>query len=489
MIQEQTLYRYLYETLVRKIKSGEFHQIRKLPSQKQLCKQYNVGITTVRRVMQLLQKEGYIQCESGQPAAVVYTASEMEYAAALIARKEEINDAFQGLGLLLPQLYREAVKYVRESDKATMRRAIDEIQEDMPTHLLYRQSNLFLTTLIQVFNNPLLMDLELDSENFLHVPYLPFAHHTDPFYRTPSHMKSWLSSVFDCIQNNQEELLYTKIASTYQHSSCRVIAYLEALEKQLDFVPAESEKSIRWFHIKDRSELYAHLAMRILRRIRKKEFSEQKYIPSIPRIMKEYGVMKETASRCIALLNSLGITRTLNKKGTIVLPDAPQMQSGRNNLNDPIIKQRILYCLDALQLLAVSLHCGIPFDMAEVKVFSRDLQDVLQNASFDKKYALIIQLSMDFIIQSVPTHSLKNIFLQLNDLLVWGYYLEPVDEAFYSDSKETQEAVQRLLNELEKETVENTSAALQCVFLQIYRDIYHVILRLPYNFTPMPLLL
>ena len=424
MIQEQTLYRYLYETLVRKIKSGEFHQIRKLPSQKQLCK-----------------------------------------------------------------LYREAVKYVRESDKATMRRAIDEIQEDMPTHLLYRQSNLFLTTLIQVFNNPLLMDLELDSENFLHVPYLPFAHHTDPFYRTPSHMKSWLSSVFDCIQNNQEELLYTKIASTYQHSSCRVIAYLEALEKQLDFVPAESEKSIRWFHIKDRSELYAHLAMRILRRIRKKEFSEQKYIPSIPRIMKEYGVMKETASRCIALLNSLGITRTLNKKGTIVLPDAPQMQSGRNNLNDPIIKQRILYCLDALQLLAVSLHCGIPFDMAEVKVFSRDLQDVLQNASFDKKYALIIQLSMDFIIQSVPTHSLKNIFLQLNDLLVWGYYLEPVDEAFYSDSKETQEAVQRLLNELEKETVENISAALQCVFLQIYRDIYHVILRLPYNFTPMPLLL
>lgn len=70
-----------------------------------------------------------------------------------------------------------------------------------------------------------------------------------------------------------------------------------------------------------------------------------------------------------------------------------------------------------------------------------------------------------------------------------GYYLEPVDEAFYSDSKETQEAVQRLLNELEKETVENISAALQCVFLQIYRDIYHVILRLPYNFTPMPLLL
>ena len=489
MVQEQTLYQYLYETLVRKIKSGEFHHIRKLPSQKQLCKQYNVGITTVRRVMKLLQEEGYIQCESGQPAVVVYTASRREYAAALIARKEEINDAFQGLGLLLPQLYSEAVKFVRESDKAMLQQAIDEIQEDMPTHLLYRQANLFLTTLVQVFNNPLMMDLELDSENFLHIPYLSFAHLSDPFYRTPAHMKSWLNSVFDCIQNEQEELLYTKLAATYQHSSCRVIAYLEALEKQPDLIPAGSEKSIRWFRIKNRSELYAHLAMRILRRIRKKEFSEQKYIPSIPRIMKEYGVMKETASRCIALLNSLGITRTINKKGTIVLPDAPQMQSGRNNLNDPIIKQRILYCLDALQLLAVSLHCGIPFDMAQVKAFSRDLQDVLQNASFDKKYALIIQLSMDFIIQSVPTHSLKNIFLQLNDLLVWGYYLEPVDEAFYSDSKETQEAVQKLLNELEIESFENISAALQRVFLQIYRDIYHVILRLPYDFAAMPLLL
>lgn len=488
MVQEQTLYQYLYETLVRKIKSGEFLQVRKLPSQKQLCQQYNVGITTVRKVMKLLQEEGYIHTTSGQSAVVIYTAPFEAYIGALVERKDEVSDAFLGLGLLLPCLYKEAIAYINTSDSILLQQAIDDIREDMDMNSLFRQPNLFLTTLIQVFDNPLIVDLELDAENFLHIPFLPFENQTDPFYRTPSHMRNWLNSVNSCIKEQQGEVLHTKIAATYQNSRRRVMSYLEVLEKHTESPPSSSDKTICWFHIKDRLELYAHLAMTILRRIRKGEFSDQKYIPSIPKIMKEYGVMKETASRSIALLNSLGITRTIDKKGTVILSEVPQTQTGRKDLDDPIIKQRLIYCLDALQLIALSLH-SIPFDTVEKKTFAKDIQDVLQNISTEKMYTLIIQLSMDFIIHAVPAYSLKNIYLQLNDLLVWGYYMEAVDKSYYSDSTHTEAAIQALLTALKSEEAGSISNALQRVFLQIYRDVYHVISKLPYDFGKLPKLI
>lgn len=489
MYQEQTLYRYLYEILIRKIKSGEFLQLRSLPSQKQLCQQYNVGITTVRKVIKMLHEEGYIHASSGQSPVVIYNASVNDYISELVKRKEEVDDAFGGLGLLLPHLYKEAVGYICESDITIMQRAIDNIHEDMDMHSLYRQPNLFFTTLVKVFDNPLIIDLELDAENFLHIPFLPFHDQTDPFYRTPSHMRNWLNSMYGYIRNHQEDLLYEKIASTYQNSRRRVKSYLQVLEEQTCILPFASDKSICWFHIKDRSELYTHLAMTILRRIRKGEFSDQKYIPSIPRIMKEYGVMKETASRSIALLNSLGITQTINKKGTVILSETRSMQYVEHDLNDPIIKQRLLYCLDALQLIALSINSGIPFDISGSNSLAENFQNDVMGISREKKYALIIQFSMDFIIQSVQSHSLKNIYQQLNDLLVWGYYLETVDQALYADSKKTEIAIHDFLSVLKEKDNEAFPCALQHVFLQVYRDLYHVILKLPYDFGVLPKLI
>lgn len=149
MYQEQTLYHYLYQALVSQIRCGVYLQQHTLPSQKQLTQQYNVGITTVRKVIKMLHEEGYVHAISGQPAVVTYKASMKDYIFALAARKEAVYDGFQGLGLLLPHLYREAAKHCKEADLHIMRKAIEDIDENMDIFSLYRQTNLFMTTLMQ----------------------------------------------------------------------------------------------------------------------------------------------------------------------------------------------------------------------------------------------------------------------------------------------------------------------------------------------------
>lgn len=70
--------------------------------------------------------------------------------------------------------------------------------------------------------------------------------------------------------------------------------------------------------IKGHSELYARLAMTIVCSIVTGEFDNEQYLPSIPKLMEEYGITKNTARRALSLLNSLGIAQTIDKKGSVI---------------------------------------------------------------------------------------------------------------------------------------------------------------------------
>lgn len=71
MYQEPHEYEYLYQSLVLQFECGAFLAGKTFLTQKQICRQYNVGITTVRKVMKMLSQRGYIRTASGQPATVI----------------------------------------------------------------------------------------------------------------------------------------------------------------------------------------------------------------------------------------------------------------------------------------------------------------------------------------------------------------------------------------------------------------------------------
>ena len=50
--------------------SGVFRYGEKFPSQQQICRRYNVGITTVRKVMGMLEENGFLRSAPGRRAEV-----------------------------------------------------------------------------------------------------------------------------------------------------------------------------------------------------------------------------------------------------------------------------------------------------------------------------------------------------------------------------------------------------------------------------------
>lgn len=487
MREEQTLYEYLYQSLLGQIESGVYQDGQALPSQQQLCRKYNVGITTVRKVMGLLARNGYLRTALGQAAVVTYQAPVETYRCALAGRREELADAYQGLGLILPPLYREGAKLCGEPGQRAMQKAIDGIRDGMDLPSLYRQANLFFAALIRPFSNLLALDLELDAENFMYFPYFPVSGESNPFELPAGRIQRWLQRASNEIARGDFDSFYEHVCRFYSEVTARAVGYLDALRACGNAaVPAEGKT--RWFRVKSHSELYVRLSMMLLRRIAGGEFDNQTYLPSIPKIMEEYGVMKETASRAVALLNSMGIVQTMDKKGTVLAPENARI-SPVVDFADSTVQQRLVLCLDALQIMALTVrNCAAGFSSV-TEEWADAMEKKLRAAPKNRTSPMFVQLLMDCAIKLAPCRSVRNIYRQLNELMAWGYYLQSADESLYPDLRVTAKAMGGVLSALKERAQDRLPLALEQAFLQIYRDVYSVALQLPFKPGSLPVLI
>ena len=177
MSHDQQLYQYLYQTITTQICNGTFICGQEFPSQREICQRYNAGITTVRKVMKLLAEEGYIRTAQGQPSVVTYRTSKEAHAEFLVQNREEIADAYKGLGLLMPILYREGAKRCNESDLYWLDKILNHISEQMELPDHYQLANAFFTALLRPLKNQLIIDLEFDSRKLSSRPIRTNSRH------------------------------------------------------------------------------------------------------------------------------------------------------------------------------------------------------------------------------------------------------------------------------------------------------------------------
>ena len=479
MKQPQNLYQYLYQTLVSQLLNGTFFQGQEFPSQREICLQYNVGITTVRKVMKMLDEQGYVRTAQGQPSIVTYQASKETHAALLVRHQEEIADAYGGLGLIMPVLYCEGAKRCTEPELRLLHKILDGISDRMVLEDHYRLANAFFTALLRPFNNQLIMDLELDSENYLHVPHIPLPGVENPFATTVDRTKSWFQTAVRQIEQKRFDEFRDGAAQLYRASAERVDRYLCDLGKYASS-GAQSTEEIRWFRTKERSELYSRLAMTIIRRLIAGEFDDKKYLPSIPMLMEEYGVTKNTARRAVALLNALGFAQTIDKKGTVISTDRSAQVKANFNLADPLIQERVSLCLNALQIVSLTAHSCAASVTSVSGELALLLEHRLSSTPVDKFITLSFQLLINSFIQLMPYHSLQNIFRQLDDLILWGHYLRPIDESYYIDYSNVAAAMSTVVAALKRQDCSSLPDAFSGAFSLYYQNVCSITSRLPY---------
>lgn len=483
----QHLYEYVYQSLVMQMECGYLSRGRKLPSQAELCQQYNVGITTVRKAVRLLADRGYIRPCAGQAAEIIYSAPPKACAAALLRRRDGILDAYRGLGRLMPALYCAGAQRAGTDTLRDMERASADIIEGQTQQEIYENANRFFRALLLPFKNPLLMDLQSDAEHYLRVPYLPLSGIPDPSLLSAQTVKASLSETLHQARNGQLDGLRCRLKAMYRQSGAVMKDYLDALSSVAD-PDGTSDPAYDWFSSKGRTEVYVQIAMSLLRRISTGEFTGMEYLPSIPRLMREYGIMKNTASNAVSLLCSLGVTRTLDKRGTILNPDGMAQGVNRIDFQDPTVRQRLVLCLDALQIMALTARSSADTIFPHIQRDNLPFMDTDYIHAADLHPAsVMVQLGMGYLIHFAPNHALRNIYFQLNEVMLLGYYLQAKAWAPAASPAAVREMLQTFVTAAKEADLQTFSAALEEAFTYIYRQMRMALSALRYPDLPAEL--
>lgn len=415
---EKVLYEYLYQSIMTQIYSGCIRYGQQLPSQKEICRQYNVGITTVRKVVRMLEKDGFIETAKRKRPVVVYKAENQTYVSVLLQRKDIILDIYRAMGLLMPVLHSGGA--MRYGNFKKLQAIIDSVDEDMDQRELFMQSSRFLLELLTPYNNQVLFDLQTDSENYTHVPYLPISGLKDQYSIMSKQVKDSLTGLLGMIYEKKYSALLPNLQRIFDRGYDRTKRYLDELEAC--YHSSETKYSYHWVMGKNRAHLYTVIARQLYRRILSGEFNECKYIPSVTEIMKEYSISQATALNAVALLNDIGAVRTLDKKGTVIAKPGERLLPLR--MDRAAIGDNLVLFLDALQILTVCsgslahmILSGMDDNACQCAVEKWDREN-------PKTSSAVVRLLLSIFKDNAPGVCLKSFFEQLDYLLIWGHYME-----------------------------------------------------------------
>ena len=463
---ENILYETLYQSILTQLYSGVLRRGRSLPSQQELCRQYNVGITTVRRVIRMLEEDGLIQTASGKRAVVCLDEGNRSYIASLLQRRESIRDIYGGLELLMPALYAGGAALV--SGYAGLREILDGLGGEMDQVEIYNRAVEFFTGLLLPYQNPVILDLQSDMEHYARIPYLPGSHLPDPFAITADPARGNLLSMLAMAEEGRTRDLTLRLERMYQDSGRRVDDYLAGLGKQ--FPAGQAEVPYRWFVKKVRAHLYAIVARNLYRRTKAGEFQGRAYLPSVPEIMDTYQVSKSTACNAVALLSDIGFVRALDKKG-IVRREGGELPPLR--IDEKVIKEHLILHMDILQILAV---CSRQVAYATVSALDgqalQTIRGKWKNCHEIASTASLVQLLLAFFQCYAPYRCLRNIFDHFDDTLIWGHYLHRSDRdkiSYQEPEQEIERQFSALCSALDREDWERFSLFVQSIFQTAYR--------------------
>lgn len=464
MEQESRLYKVLYQSILTQIYSGVLRRGEAFPSQSELCQRYQVGITTVRKVIRMLKDEGVICTSAGKRATVCFDESEKGYIQSLMQRRESILDIYSGLELLMPSLY--AGGAMRCSDLSAFVDAADPAGSQITNN---RNIAAFFTEMLLPYNNQTVLDLQTDMEHYARFPYVMQSQLENPFTVSTDFMEQNLSVMQEMAERKEREALIARLEEMYKNAGHQAKIYLDELQR---IVPIPEELvDYQWFRGKNRSPLYAAVAQSLYRRAQLGEFSNRTYFPSEPEIMRTYKISKSTASKAMSLLSDIGFIHTIEKKGS-VLRTSEELAPIRIEQN--IIEKNLTLFLNVLQILAVCTRklSAAAFSMLDDSQLA-DTASEWELSPLRQRSSGIIHIITAFLKAHMPFKCLENILEQFDDALIWGHYLDRpyvIIEECVSLAQEGFEQFAFACESLRKGDRESAAASIQRTFWAIFLD-------------------
>ncbi len=270
----------------------------------------------------------------------------------------------------------------------------------------------FYCFILQKTENPLLMNLFWEICLFLGVPYVREG---TPLYQLDSIRRQLLELIAFARTSNTYQIFETQLA--FQDVSKNLTQYFS---ERIQSAPQSEQLSFVWHIYRNRTQICYNLVMRILHEICSGEYNDGQLPVSYQKLAEQYGVSVITIRRTIDMTNQLGVTNTVNGKGTYVVSNTAGICEPK--LDSPAIRRNIAIFFQAFELLTFTgaevFQTMIPAFTAEKK---GELAALLQNLYYNGRCVFSLETCVYFIGVHAHLQSIREIYSGLYGLILWGY--------------------------------------------------------------------
>ena len=455
MKKEIPLYLFICRKIEDDIYNGKLKLGDTLPSEPKISKQMGASRNSVRKALRLLQDNNLIFCSHGKNAQVIFDSRLPEHRAAYEKRFENrrhgISDTYRILSILLPSIITYGASKCSREDYMTLYEMTDRLDSSNPIEMFAFHCR-FIRNILRRTENPFIIELFEQICDFVRIDSIHSSITGHTLYEDLS---------AEAIKGRYKELLDYATKQNFKHFHHSLLQGLNEISQRFDAAymvnapeaPSEAE-SFNWFIDNAPTPLYLRIASDIMWESEKSGNVAGDFLPSESELRSVYGVSPVTVRKALSILNSLGLTRTFNGKGTQIVFERS---------HSPEVLGQLDEYLSSLQILRYSCK-AIAFD-AFKSMSETDKKHILELLE-SKRYSRGITTALtDILISSIESPAMQNIYEHLKIKLAYGVILKTfvrnddydrVDRLLYGDMDKLAKAVANNDTALLGKIIENT---------------------------------
>ncbi|WP_040196756.1 GntR family transcriptional regulator [Candidatus Soleaferrea massiliensis] len=394
-----------YWQIKNKIECGILPVGSKLPGRAALCRQLGTSERTIRRVLKLLEQDGFLEIMPRKSPRVISPFPSLKGRALQNTRKTnaaQVDDLMRTADLLCYPIYLRGLRLCAGDDWRTPEWMLGKMDPNRPEEF-WRLSSRLGRFFIARNENELLLRA-VDSLGFQgKEPPLGsledrtrYRAHIETLFQTVKSGgapgRAELDAIFSqyrAIAEQAGEVQFLQL-----RSPCPMLAEADGLDQQLCLA----------------QERYSSMCLDLLGLIAIGRYQPGDHLPTHDQLQKYYGVSRDTSVKAVRMLREWGVVTAAPRRGISVEMDLAALQKIR--IAPESIACHVRRYLDSLDLLSLTVERAAAHAAAHVK--SKDVQrlreTMLGQLEQPYEHQLIPRTLLDFITEHIQYDALRSIY-------------------------------------------------------------------------------
>lgn len=461
MKTDHILYEEIHSALITQIHKGRYKTGDFLPSFSELCTEFNVSNITVRKAVHMLLEEGYVIPLKSKRFQVTFDIqnpdSAQEYLGQLIARKQAIASTFDALAVMVPALVVAGARHCGGEQLDELSKIIQAINPwTQPLSQIAESLSDYHSRMIGHLRNQAALEFCRQAVTFVTVSYMPAFDLPHPLGPQFINARNYMRRFEEMIRAGRFMELKARLRNSYRVSHDSVANYIDTVTLG---AKAENPVPFTWLLMGSDPYPQVELVDELMRDIATGDLKPGQMLPPPPVLARRHGVSEFYVRKTLATLGSVGITETINGRGTRLLYEPFPIVSFQDNR---MLRRLLRRMLDAMQLAAITsaevIREAIRWEPGNLP------PDLAWEGAFPAREMLA------WIAGQIESDTLRGVYEQILHIMLFGY-LVTHGHLHLDDPCNTRTECRAALERLRAGDREGFAVQVQEVYTEIHRSV------------------